>query len=130
MKIASKNFLFRFVSVRIPEKVAVFFLLKEKKRKKRNHDDSFPNSRKPSCKIHFLGLKQDVKATRTRVIFGITEFREEREREKRRFPTSLDYFARHFLTDLSVGMNLSNPLPVYFTNQIRLKIPINSLLNF
>lgn len=128
MKIASKNFLFRFVSVRIPEKVAVFFLLKEKKRKKRNH--SFPNSRKPSCKIHFLGLKQDVKATRTRVIFGITEFREEREREKRRFPTSLDYFARHFLTDLSVGMNLSNPLPVYFTNQIRLKIPINSLLNF
>lgn len=128
MKIASKNFLFRFVSVRIPEKVALFFLLKEKKRKKRNH--SFPNSRKPSCKIHFLGLKQDVKATRTRVIFGITEFREEREREKRRFPTSLDYFARHFLTDLSVGMNLSNPLPVYFTNQIRLKIPINSLLNF
>lgn len=128
MKIASKNFLFRFVSVRIPEKVAVFFLLKEKKRKKRNH--SFPNSRKPSCEIHFLGLKQDVKATRTRVIFGITEFREKREREKRRFPTSLDYFARHFLTDLSVGMNLSNPLPVYFTNQIRLKIPINSLLNF
>lgn len=128
MKIISKNFLFRFVSVRIPEKVAVFFLLKEKKRKKRNH--SFPNSRKPSCEIHFLGLKQDVKATRTRVIFGITEFREEREREKRRFPTSLDYFARHFLTDLSVGMNLSNPLPVYFTNQIRLKIPINSLLNF
>lgn len=128
MKIASKNFLFRFVSARIPEKVAVFFLLKEKKRKKRNH--SFPNSRKPSCEIHFLGLKQDVKATRTRVIFGITEFREEREREKRRFPTSLDYFARHFLTDLSVGMNLSNPLPVYFTNQIRLKIPINSLLNF
>lgn len=128
MKIASKNFLFRFVSVRIPEKVAVFFLLKEKKRKKRNH--SFPNSRKPSCEIYFLGLKQDVKATRTRVIFGITEFREEREREKRRFPTSLDYFARHFLTDLSVGMNLSNPLPVYFTNQIRLKIPINSLLNF
>lgn len=128
MKIASKNFLFRFVSARIPEKVAVFFLLKEKKRKKRNH--SFPNSRKSSCEIHFLGLKQDVKATRTRVIFGITEFREEREREKRRFPTSLDYFARHFLTDLSVGMNLSNPLPVYFTNQIRLKIPINSLLNF
>lgn len=128
MKIASKNFLFRFVSARIPEKVALFFLLKEKKRKKRNH--SFPNSRKPSCKIHFLGLKQDVKATRTRVIFGITEFREEREREKRRFPTSLDYFARHFLTDLSVGMNLSNPLPVYFTNQIRLKIAINSLLNF
>lgn len=128
MKIASKNFLFRFVSARIPEKVAVFFLLKKKKRKKRNH--SFPNSRKPSCEIHFLGLKQDVKATRTRVIFGITEFREEREREKRRFPTSLDYFARHFLTDLSVGMNLSNPLPVYFTNQIRLKIAINSLLNF
>lgn len=128
MKIASKNFLFRFVSVHIPEKVAVFFLLKEKKRKRRNH--SFPNSRKPSCEIHFLGLKQDVKATRTRVIFGITEFREEREREKRRFPTSLDYFARHFLTDLSVGMNLSNPLSVYFTNQIRLKIPINSLLNF
>ena len=87
-------FVLRFVSVRSCPGESTTFFPRWRKRKERERErekkkeittcDSFPNSnRKPSCEIHFLGLKQDVKATRMRVILGITEFRQAEEEEKK-----------------------------------------------
>lgn len=84
-------FVLRFVSRSFVSrrKYHFFSSVKEKKREREKKKeittcDSFPNSnRKPSCEIHFLGLKQDVKATRMRVILGITEFRQAEEEEKK-----------------------------------------------
>ena len=85
MEIASKNFLFCPFAFRIGMSVSAKVQFAVKRNRSR-----FLSVREMSYEIHFLELKQDVKATKMRALWAL--FETTTSPRKNYFPCSLNYF--------------------------------------